>query len=168
MAVGLTSRLIKAGFGADSVLRLVNSALMVKSGDESLATLDVASVDLFTGRLESLKAGAAVSLLRSMGRVSRIEKASLPVGILQDAAFERSTDTLTDGDILLLLSDGAVSEGVAWVEETLRDFDAAGSMKRLAEEIAVEARRRQQGAREDDITVVAMQVCKNKSGKAPE
>ena len=90
------------------------------------------------------------------------------MGILQDAAFERSTDTLTDGDILLLLSDGAVSEGVAWVEETLRDFDAAGSMKRLAEEIAVEARRRQQGAREDDITVVAMQVCKNKSGKAPE
>lgn len=87
MAVGLTSRLIKAGFGADSVLRLVNSALMVKSGDESLATLDVASVDLFTGRLESLKAGAAVSLLRSMGRVSRIEKASLPVGILAGRRF---------------------------------------------------------------------------------
>ena len=59
-----------------------------------------------------------------MGRVSRIEKSSLPVGILRDIHFERSTDTLTDGDILLLLSDGEVSEGVAWVEEALRDYDA--------------------------------------------
>ena len=167
MAVGLTSRLLQAGFGADSVLRLVNSALMVKAGDESLATLDVASVDLFTGRLESLKAGAAVSLLRSVGRVSRIEKASLPIGILRDIQFERSADTLVDGDILLLLSDGAVSEGVAWVEEALRDFDAgAGTMNRLAEEIALAARKRQQGQREDDITVVAMQVKKNRDKKA--
>ncbi len=163
MAVGLTSRLLKAGFGQDSVLRLVNSALMVKAGDESLATLDVASIDLFSGRMESLKAGATVSLLRSMGRVSRIEKSSLPVGILRDIHFERSTDTLTDGDILLLLSDGVVSEGVAWVEEALRDYDAdKGGMPRLAEEIASEARRRQKGQREDDITVLAMKLEKVK------
>lgn len=161
MAVGLTSRLLKAGFGQDSVLRLINSALMVKAGDESLATLDIASVDLFSGRMESLKAGASASLLRSMGRVSRIERASLPIGILRDVHFERSSDTLVDGDILLLMSDGVVSEGIAWVEEMLRDFDADKSgMNRLAEEIAAAARRRQQGAREDDITVVAMQVKK--------
>ncbi len=161
MAVGLTARLLKAGFGQDSVLRLVNSALMVKAGDESLATLDIATVDLFSGRFESLKAGAAVSLLRSMGRVSRIERSSLPIGILKDVHFERSHDTLVDGDILLLMSDGVVSEGIAWVEEMLRDFDATkSSMDRLAEEIATAARHRQQDTREDDITVVAMQVRK--------
>lgn len=55
MAAGLTSHLMQAGFGPDSVLRMVNAALMVKSGDESLATLDIASINLFTGRLESLK-----------------------------------------------------------------------------------------------------------------
>ena len=98
-----------------------------------------------------------------MGRVSRIEKSSLPVGILRDIHFERSTDTLTDGDILLLLSDGVVSEGVAWVEEALRDYDAdKGGMPRLAEEIASEARRRQKGQREDDITVLAMKLEKVK------
>ncbi|MBO5797987.1 MAG: SpoIIE family protein phosphatase, partial [Clostridia bacterium] len=161
MAAGLTARLLQAGFGADSVLRMVNAALMVKGGDESLATLDIAAIDPFTGRLDSLKAGAAVSLLRSGGRVSRIEQSSLPLGILREVSFAHSTDTLTGGDILLLFSDGAVSESVAAAEEILRDYDdERGSMQNLAEQVAGAARRLQQaaGGREDDITVLAARV----------
>ena len=161
MASGLTSRLIQAGFGPESVLRMVNSALMVKSGDESLSTLDMVELDLFDGRMESRKAGAAPSLLCSMGRVSRIERSSLPVGILRDIAAERSEDTLVDGDLLVMLSDGAMAGGLEWIEEKLRAFDPkAGEVKRLAEEIATEARRRQEG-REDDVTVLVAQLHKN-------
>ena len=161
MASGLTSRLIQAGFGPESVLRMVNSALMVKSGDESLSTLDMVELDLFDGRMESRKAGAAPSLLCSMGRVSRIERSSLPVGILRDIAAERSEDTLVDGDLLVMLSDGAMAGGLEWIEEKLRAFDPkAGEVKSLAEEIATEARRRQEG-REDDVTVLVAQLHKN-------
>lgn len=158
MASGLTARLIQAGFGPESVLRMVNSALLVKSGDESLSTLDIVELDLFTGRIESRKAGAAPSLLCSMGRVSRIDRSSLPVGILRDIAAERSIDTLVDGDVLLLFSDGAMAGGLEWIEETLRGFDSkAGDVRKLAEEIAAEARLRQE-EREDDVTVLAVQV----------
>ena len=136
---------------------------MVKSGDESLATLDIASIDLFSGRLESLKAGAAVSLLKGGGRISRIERSSLPVGILRDIAFERSADTLADGDILLLLSDGITTDGVGWAEEMLRDYDPQEKdLNRLAEDMVIEARRRQAGEREDDVTVLALMVKRNK------
>ncbi|MBO5797477.1 MAG: SpoIIE family protein phosphatase, partial [Clostridia bacterium] len=72
-----------------------------------------------------------------------------------------STDTLTGGDILLLFSDGAVSESVAATEEILRDYDdERGSMQNLAEQVATAARRLQQaaGGREDDITVLAVRV----------
>ena len=163
MASGLTSRLIQAGFGPESVLRRVNSALMVKSGDESLSTLDIVELDLFDGRMESRKAGAAPSLLCSMGRVSRIERSSLPVGILRDITAELSQDTLVDGDILLMFSDGAMAGGLEWIEEKLRAFDAkAGDVKALAEEIASEARRRQEG-KEDDVTVIAVQLHKEKA-----
>ncbi|HIW74460.1 MAG TPA: SpoIIE family protein phosphatase [Firmicutes bacterium] len=158
MASGLTSRLIQAGFGPDSVLRMVNSALLVKSGDESLSTLDIVELDLFDGKLESRKAGAAPSLLCSMGRVSRIERSALPVGILRDIQAERSEDTLVDGDLLLLFSDGAMAGGLEWMEETLRQFDPKeGDVKALAEEIAAEARKRQE-TREDDVTVLAVQI----------
>lgn len=163
MAAGLATRLIQAGLTADSVLRLINTALMVKSEDESLATLDIAAIDLYSGRIDSLKAGASASLLRSMGRVSRIEQASMPIGILKEASFARSHDTLVNGDIVVLMSDGAVTHGLGWVEEWLRDFDdSKQGMTRLAEEIAAEARRRQQGSHEDDITVIALQMHKQK------
>lgn len=161
MAAGLTARLMQAGFGPDSVLRMVNAALMVKAEDESLATLDVLSVDLFTGRMESRKAGAAASLLRDNGRVSRIERSSLPIGILRDIRFEESCDTLTDGDVLLLLSDGALSCGTAWVEEALRDYDEEKEpLRQFAERVAHTAREKQAEDKEDDITVVAVRIVK--------
>lgn len=160
MASGLTSRMIRAGFGFDSVLRMVNSALMVKSGDESLATLDIAEIDLFSGHLECRKAGASPTLLCSMGRVSRIERTALPVGILRDIKAELSADTLVDGDILVMFSDGALACGMDSVETKLKGFDAKeGSLKRLAEDIAIAARKKQSD-HEDDITVLAMKIQK--------
>ncbi len=159
MAAGLCARLLKAGFGEDSVLRMVNSALMVKSGDESLATLDVLSVDLFSGKMRSLKAGAATSLLLSHGRVSRLERSSLPIGILRDIRFEKQQDTLTAGDVVLLVSDGVYASGIGWVEQTLKSFEPAKmSLQSLAEEIASTARRLQKDGHSDDVTVVALRV----------
>lgn len=161
MASGLTSRMIRAGFGYDSVLRMVNSALMVKSGDESLATLDITQIDLFDGHLECRKAGASPTLLCSMGRVSRIERTALPVGILRDIKAELSTDTLVDGDILVMFSDGALAGGVEAAETALKEFDAKeGSLKNLAEELAIAARKKQSD-HEDDVTVLAVKIKKN-------
>ncbi len=161
MAAGLATRLIQSGVSADSVLRMVNTALMVKSEEESVATLDVAAIDLHTGRIESLKAGAAATLLKSMGRVSRMEQASMPIGILQEARFARGHDTLVKGDVLVVMSDGMVTDGIGWVEEYLREYDETkGGMSRLAEELTAEARRRQQGSHEDDITAITLMVHK--------
>jgi stage II sporulation protein E len=160
MASGLTARLIQAGFGPDSVMRMVNSALMVKSGDESLSTLDIMELDLFNGKVEFRKAGASPTLLCSMGRVSKIEKSSLPIGILREIRAERSEDTLVDGDIILMCSDGVYSAGTEWVEELLGNFDAkTGDLKKLAEDIASTARSKQKD-HQDDITVIAIQVNK--------
>ncbi len=159
MAAGLTARLFKAGFGEDSVLRMVNSALMVKSGDESLATLDVLSVDLFSGKMKSLKAGAATSLLLSHGRVSRLERSSLPVGILRDIRFETQGDTLVAGDVVLLVSDGVYAGGIGWVEQALKRFDPTKtSLQSLAEELAVTARKLQKSGHSDDVTVLALRL----------
>lgn len=159
MAAGLTARLMKAGFGDDSVLRMVNSALMVKSKDESLATLDVLTVDLFTGKLKSLKAGAATSLLLSHGRISRMERSSLPVGILREVRFEKQQDTLTAGDVVLLVSDGVYAGGIAWVEQALKRFEPSKmSLQSLAEEIAFTSRKLQKSDHSDDVTVLALRL----------
>ncbi len=157
MAVGLASQLWQAGFSPDSILHSVNAALMVKSREESLATLDVAVLELFTGRLDCYKAGAAGTLLCSGGRVSRLEAVSLPIGILHDVHFEHRRDWLRDGDILLLMSDGALAGGMAAVETMLAAHPLEESMQALAQRV-VDAAAAAQGEHPDDITVAAVKI----------
>lgn len=156
MAVGLTSRLWKAGFSPDSILHSVNAALLIKSREESLATLDVTVIDTFSGRMDSYKAGAAATLLYSGGRVSRLERSSLPIGILPDVRFEHSSDWLVDGDVLVMLSDGALCDGVAAVEDLLRKNAGVG-MQALAE-LIVDAAHKAQGDHPDDITAITVRL----------
>ncbi len=161
MAAGLAVRLLKAGFGYESVLKMINTALMAKSEDESLATLDIVDINLFSGNVCLLKAGAGASLLYSKGRVSRIEESSLPLGILRELTFARTRDRLVEGDVLITMSDGVSNEGLSWVEDILRTFqpDNDADLSELAESIANVARERQ-GAEEDDITVLVAQLRK--------
>lgn len=156
LAAHLTARLFKAGFGEDSVLRLVNTALMTKSEDESLSTLDVARIDCFDGRLQLLKAGAPFTYLLSQNRLSRFDRASLPAGILPDIRFDKQEDTLTDGDLLVMVSDGVLTEDTAWLEEKLLAYPTfPHSLKAFCEDIALSARERQTAHR-DDVTVLAI------------
>lgn len=159
MAVGITAQLWTAGFSSAAVLQTVNAALQVKSREESLSTLDVVTVDTHTGRLDSYKAGAAPTFLRSQGRVSRLDKAGLPVGILPDVRFEQAQDTLSAGDILLMVSDGALSAGSAAVEEILHSHPEGESLQALCDGI-VAAARAAEDAHSDDITVVALRLVK--------
>ena len=154
MASGLLARLIKAGFGFDCALKVVNSSLLVKSSDESLATLDIACIDLFTGQVDFLKAGAPASFIRKNGKAHRLENASLPAGILQEVSFARNSAMLGAGDIVLMASDGALEGDTEWICAHLEDWKD-GDAQELARHIAQEAKRRVAGIHDDDITVVA-------------
>ena len=111
MASGLMTRLIKAGFGFNCALHILNSSMLFKSADESLATMDIASIDLFSGNTELYKAGVATTLVRRGGKTGKAVSTSMPVGILSDVNFDRAGIKLRAGDILVLLSDGAVFDG---------------------------------------------------------
>lgn len=67
MLCNLVGRLLEAGIPCGSALRLVNSALMVKGGRESLATLDTTVVDCYTGTALFYKAGAAPTFYGGRG-----------------------------------------------------------------------------------------------------
>ena len=154
MASGLMARLIKAGFGFGCSLKIVNSAMLFKSSDESLATVDIACMDLFTGRVDFYKAGAPESFVRRGGKVGRASCSSLPAGILRDVGFDQTSVTLSAGDLIVLVSDGVTTEGTDWIVSELEGFKN-GTAQQLAERIANGARRRRSDGREDDVTVMA-------------
>lgn len=153
MASGLMTRLIKAGFGFDSSLSILNSAMLFKSTDESLATIDLSCVDLFSGRVDLLKAGAAPTIIRRNGKCGVAKSTSLPVGILREVGFDRATLKLKPGDVLVLMSDGATGEGTDWICAEIEAFRQSDP-KLLAEHLAHSAKRRRTDNHNDDITVM--------------
>lgn len=153
MASGLMSRLLKAGFGADCSLNIVNSAMLFKSTDESLATLDITEIDLFSGYGRFFKAGAPVTVVRRLGKTVNIESETVPAGILKNVAFSKSDLKLSKGDIVVMMSDGATESGFDWIgveTEVWKD----GSAQELAEHLADYAQRRLDNDHGDDITVM--------------
>lgn len=154
MTAGLAERLLKAGFGYDCTLKMVNSAMLFKSSDESLATLDISCIDLFSGKTELLKAGAAPTLVRRNGRTGRAECKTLPAGILNEVGFDKAVVTLKEDDILIMVSDGVTTDGTDWICAEIESWRGGGA-KQLSEKIATAARRRRRDGHDDDITVFA-------------
>lgn len=154
MATGLMSRLIKSGFGFDCALKILNSSMLFKSADESLATMDIASIDLYNGNTEFFKAGAAPTVVRRLGRSGKAVSTSMPVGILSDVGFDKAGIKLHSGDILLLMSDGATNDGTDWIRDEIERFKD-GSAKDLADRICEYAFSRRNDGHTDDITVMA-------------
>lgn len=154
MASGLLSQLIKAGFGFDCSLKIVNSALLLKSEEESFATLDIVSLDLFTGKTQIFKAGAPATFIRRKGKGIKTERASLPAGILREVEFARTETVLDEGDIILMVSDGAINGTDEWILSEI-ELWREGTASELAEHIASQARMRRSDIRPDDVTVAA-------------
>ncbi len=161
MASGMMAQLLQAGVGAACALRVVNSAMLVKSGDETLATLDIASFDLYTGGVSLFKAGAPASYLRQNGRVERIDIPSLPAGILQNVTFEEAQAQLNSGDLLIMVSDGVLSDGDEWLIEEIEGWN--GSPQALSEHLVATAYHRRQDGHDDDATALCIRI----QGAAP-
>lgn len=159
MACSLLGKLLRAGIGCEPALRILSASLRAKSAEESFATVDLCRIDLYTGRTELLKAGAAATFVRKGDKAAHFESTTLPVGIVGSTQFERRQLRLGEGDVLLLVSDGVTAGGNDWIEAELelhRDMPAA----ELAQRIAQESRRRRVDGREDDITVLAARLTK--------
>ncbi len=156
MTCNFVLKLIKAGFGFDAALKFINSALLVKAGDESLATLDIGCIDLYTGTAEFLKAGGASSFLCRDGRAAAVTGTSLPAGILQGIGYDRHSVALREGDLIVMVTDGALPISDEWFQDelvTVKDLPP----DEVAEKLATLAQRRQQRPG-DDVTVVAARV----------
>lgn len=157
MASGLLSKLIKAGFGFDCSLRVVNSALLVKSSEESLATLDIVCIDLFSGKTDFYKAGASSSFVLKDEKVVKVELPSLPAGILREVKFSKASTFLSTGDKIVLFTDGVADSETAWLREIIAN-DKTSSPQELSDKILLEAKRQRQNMHEDDMTVVVAEI----------
>ncbi len=156
MATNLFSTLVKAGLSCETSLKITNSALLAKSEEETLSTLDIARLDPFSGTVDFYKAGGAPCFVRKGGRTAALEQVSLPAGILRDINFSTAQTKLSKGDILLMVSDGVLVDDGKWIHKILRSW--SGDAQFLAEYIAAMAHKRHKDVKADDMTVVCVTV----------
>lgn len=160
-AISLLERLLDAGFDRKVAIRTVNSILVLRSPEESFATLDLALIDLRSGEAEFIKVGAAPTFVRRRDGVTVVKACSLPLGILDDVELESSFLGVQPGDALVMVTDGILEAGAGqvsheeWIRAAVLDAGAADEpgLARLLLDAAAGVT---PGERHDDMTVLVV------------
>ena len=158
-AIELLEQFGEAGFPKETAVRLINSVLLLRHAEENYATLDLCSVDLYSGQAEFVKLGAAASYICRGNRVISVYTHSLPAGILERIPVEKNDMLLKDGDLILLFTDGITdafggeSQTAAWMQEHFLPHGFANPQD--AADFILQAAKEMPKTAVDDMTVLA-------------
>lgn len=106
--IELIEKFLEAGFEKETAIRMINSAMVLRDGNELFSTVDIAALDLHTGMCDFLKIGASSTFIKREGWVEAIRSTSLPVGMFYDMEIDRATKKLYSGDFVIMVSDGVM------------------------------------------------------------
>lgn len=157
MTCSTMRRLLQTGFGFGSAFKLLNLSFAIKSNDESLATIDICTIDLYTGKTKFVKAGATSSYIKKRGHITEFASTSLPIGIIHGLKYDKEEIKLSKGDIVVMVTDGATSSGLDWIAAELK-LVKEQSAKQIADEILKSAKKRSNPEHIDDITVLVSKI----------
>lgn len=104
--MNLLEQFMESGFDKDTTIKLINSILVLKSSEDSFATIDLSVIDLYEADVEFVKIGAVPTYIKRDKRVEVVKSASLPAGILSNIETELVHKKLNSGDFIIMMSDG--------------------------------------------------------------
>lgn len=160
--VSILEKLLETGVDRDFAVKMVNSILLLRTPEESFATVDLALLNLHTGRAEFIKIGAATTYIKRGREVWSIKSTSLPAGILNSVDLERTVVQLQTGDLIVMVTDGVIDSKIDqegkedWMIRALRQVEVVGP-EALGEYLMNLARINQDGIPRDDMTVIVLQ-----------
>ena len=157
-ALSLLESFYRAGMAGETVLSTVNRLLSFNR-EESFACMDMATVNLDSGRADIVKIGSPLTFLLSEQSVEILEGDSLPLGLLDGVRPTALERTLENGSVLLFISDGVTA---AFGSSTdIADYlmlRRTENPQALADDLIAEALARTGGAPPDDMTAVAVRL----------
>ncbi len=162
--IDLLEQFLEAGFTKETAVRMINSALIVRSDAQVFSTIDISSLDLYTGICEFLKVGASTTFIRRENWVETISSTSLPAGVFHKLDLDASSKKLYDGDMVIMVTDGVMDalpadHQEALMKDIIMEHDT-GNPKELAAYILGRVRQYQDKQPSDDMTVLAVSLVK--------
>ena len=107
-ALEMTVESLRAGYTRAQALSVVNALMLMCTGREMYATMDLCLIDLHTGEAAFDKLGACPAYVVRDGEVRTVGADTLPVGVLPEVESHSLRMTLRPGDVVILLSDGVM------------------------------------------------------------
>lgn len=163
-AVELIEKFTSAGFSKTTAINTVNSIMTLRfSEEEKFSTIDLSSIDLYTGEIDFMKVGAVATFLKSGDRLEIIKSKSLPIGVLDKADIDIQQKKLKNGDIIVMLSDGVLDYNdenvgkVDWIVDYLGKNNC-NNPKDLAEGLIGEAKKLSGNRVKDDMTILVSKI----------
>lgn len=161
--IALLEKFIEAGFDRNTALKAINSVLVLRSNDESFATIDMGVIDLHSGMGEFVKIGCAPTYIKSGMEVDVIKSTSIPVGILDEIEIESQIISFKNGDMIVMVTDGVIDaneeKSERWITKALKEYDC-GNPKEVAEYILNKAKVYYGDRIGDDMTVMVSKIWK--------
>ncbi|MBO4939404.1 MAG: SpoIIE family protein phosphatase [Clostridia bacterium] len=159
--ITLLESFYRAKMPSELVLAAINK-LLTFSKEETFACVDIAVIDLDTGEADIVKIGSPLGFILTGSTVKVLEGGSLPLGILDSLHPDTATYTLTEGDVLLFLSDGITDAfgSTADLFEALKTLPI-GNPQCLADTLLQHAINVYGGVAKDDMTVLAVRLFKS-------
>ena len=159
--IDLIESLTTEGFSKITAINTANSIMTLKfSENEKFSTVDLSSIDLYTGEIEFMKVGAVASFIKSGNKVVSINSKTLPIGILDKVDVEINKKRVKNGDMIIMVSDGiSDSKSIGqsdWLFNYIEEFEN-GNPKAMAEEL-IEKSKELDGRVKDDMTVLVSKV----------
>ena len=163
VAIDIVEKLIECGFSESTTLNTVNSIMSMKfDGDEKFTTLDMNSIDLYSGQISFIKVGAVISFIKRGNEVEGINSATLPFGVVDEMDIDIITRKVKSGDMIITISDGILDVDrnnigdYSWLESYLAS--SISSPEELSRDILEKAKELSGGRVLDDMTVVVSKV----------
>lgn len=119
-ALSLMVESLRAGYTRAQALDVVNALMLMCTGREMYATMDLCVCDLHSGETAFEKLGACASYIVRDGEVRTIGADTLPVGVLPDVESRSFRMTMQVGDVVVMMTDG-VRDAYPGGETALRE-----------------------------------------------
>lgn len=164
LVVELMQKFLEAGFQVETAIQMINSVLVADGENSNMSTLDLCSLNLYSGECRFVKVGSACSYIKRQHLVDRISSGNLPLGIFQKPDMETVGRKLMDGDYIIMISDGildALSQGIG--EDMLSEFIGSTNLENpgeIANAILNFSIHQCRGHIRDDMTVLVIGIWK--------
>lgn len=163
VAIDIIDEFIERGYDEEIAIKAINSIMNMKfSEDEKFTTLDMSMVDLYSGELSVIKAGAVATFIKRYEDIQVISDNSLPFGAVEEIEYKKNKKKLKHGDIVITISDGILDVDknnigdYSWLRTYLEK--ATTNPEQLSRDILDKAKKLSDGKVMDDMTVVVSKL----------